>query len=216
MATRISGHLRRLPMKLFAESFLLAYAAARIAETFWIRPKLRGQIICRYSFPILVSAYITFYLTVLTGVFANDGPMSSVALSTGVAVVLTSLVGRNWSIKTLGVFHSIHIEIRHQHLWVEAGPYGFVRNPYYLSNLIEAFGLALISNARRPLAILCLIYLPSLMHRLIVEERAHKANFQGTFEAYCMRVPALIPNCLCDWIVRLQARKVSSRSFSHE
>ena len=203
-------------MKLFAEFFLVAYAIERVAETFWKRPKLPGQIVCCYSLPILVSAYIVFYVTVLISAFGEASAISPISLSGGVALVVASLIGRNWSIKTLGIFHSIHIELRERHVWVEAGPYRFVRNPYYLSNLIEAFGLALIPNARRPLAILCLFYLPVLMHRLISEESAHKKKFQATFEAYCVRVPALFPKCLFDLTGRLLAPKISSRNFSHE
>lgn len=195
---------------------MVAYAIERIAETFWKRPKLPGQIVCCYSLPILVSVYIIFYLTVLTSAFGENTAMSPLGLSTGVALVLNSLIGRNWSIKALGVFHSIYIEIRERHVWVEAGPYKFVRNPYYLSNLIEAFGLVLIPNAPRPLAILCFCYLPALMHRLITEEIAHKTKFQATFEAYCIRVPMLVPRCLCDLTSRFLPWKVIRRNFSHE
>jgi len=201
-------------MKLVSESFLLLYAILRVAETFSKRPKLPGKIVYRCSLPLIVSAYVVFYLSILADVFSNDAPISPIHVITGVALVLVSLIGRNWSIKTHGVFHSIYIEIRDRHILVKAGPYGFVRNPYYLSNLIEAFGLALIPNSRWPLGILCLVYLPLLIHRLITEEKAHRAKFQSSFEDYRMRVPALIPNCVWDWTARSPTRKVTGQSIS--
>jgi protein-S-isoprenylcysteine O-methyltransferase Ste14 len=173
---------------------LVLYAVERIIETFWKRPKLVGKISAPYSLPLIVVSYVAFYLCILRECFALDEvdlDISTVAL--GMSMVLASIVGRNWAIRTLGIFHSIHVEIREQHPLIQAGPYRYVRHPYYLSNVIEAFGLVLIVDAGIPVLIALVVYFALLIHRLRFEEGALKNKFQQLFVEYQRDVPLIIP-----------------------
>jgi protein-S-isoprenylcysteine O-methyltransferase Ste14 len=174
--------------------FLIAYAVERLLETFWHRTKLKGRIIAPYSLPIIVTAYIGFYLIVIWDCYEFDAAsLYKPMILVGMAVVIVSLLGRNWAIKTLGMYHSIHIEIRENHELIRSGPYFYLRNPYYLSNIIEAVGLSLIVNSRLATFIAGFVYTPILLHRLILEEKALEAKFQLLFVDYKKRVPMIFP-----------------------
>ena len=183
-----------LEMKQAILFFLVVYAVERLSETFRKRTKLNGKIIAPYSLPLIVIAYVSFYLAVFRAWYELDtGSLYYSATLTGMAAVVVSLIGRNWAIKTLGVYHSIHIEIRESHELIQSGPYFYLRNPYYLSNITEAIGLPLVVNSKLAMSIACFIYVPILFHRLILEEKALETKFQGLFVEYKRRVPMIFP-----------------------
>ena len=183
-------------MKTFTGLFLIVYGIERVMETFGRRPKLRGKIIARYSLPLILITYVSFYLTLLWDWFTTE-QVSVLSVAVGTTFVIASIIGRNWSIKTLGIYHSIHIEIRDHHSLIQSGPYRFVRNPYYLSNIVEAVGLLLIVNSSRAWIIAALVYLPVLIHRLAIEQLALENKFKANFAKYRAQVPLLIPKCFC-------------------
>jgi protein-S-isoprenylcysteine O-methyltransferase Ste14 len=186
-------------MKQLIFVFLLLYAVERLLETFWKREKLDGKIFLPYSFPLILTAYITFYLLVL---FAScnitETEVNRPMILVSMAMVLISIFGRNWAIHVLGLYHSVHIEIRDQHRFLQTGPYRYVRNPYYLSNVIEALGLTLLVDSSAGVLISFLTYIVLLIHRMISEENALEQKFEGTFIEYKSRVPMIIPRCVCD------------------
>jgi methyltransferase len=114
-------------------------------------------------------------------------------LMLGLALVLSAMACRNWSIATLGPYHSIHIEVRKEHPLITSGPYHYVRNPYYASSALEPVGLPIVAHAQLPLLFSLLIYMPSLLLRLLLEERALKAKFRESYCCYVSRVPSLFP-----------------------
>jgi hypothetical protein len=72
------------------------------------------------------------------------------------------------------------------------GPYAYTRNPLYLGSMLIAVGFA-VALLSWPVALVlavgfALIYIPVIAS----EERFLRATFPG-FDAYCRRVPRLIP-----------------------
>ena len=174
--------------------FLIVYAVERLFETFWKRTKLRGKILASYSLPLIVVAYVSFYLAMFWDWYRLDRESLYYPLTfAGLGAVMFSLIGRLWAIKTLGVFHSTHIEIRETHVLIQSGPYSCLRNPYYLSNTLEAIALPSIVNSRLAISIAVFVYLPLLLFRLRLEEKALEAKFQQLFIDYKRRVPMLVP-----------------------
>ena len=181
-------------MKIAVLMFLVLYAVERLLETFWKRKKVAGEIQIPYSFPLIIAVYVSLYLVVFYGWFRLDEQsFRRPIVMTGTILVITSVIGRNWAIKTLGVFHSIHIEIRNKHDLIQSGPYQYVRNPYYLSNIIEAIGLALMVGSRLALYISALVYVPVLVHRMLLEEKSLSQKFGAAFVKYEQQVPRIIP-----------------------
>jgi protein-S-isoprenylcysteine O-methyltransferase Ste14 len=181
-------------MKPIVLLFLVVYAIARFLETFWRRTKLPGEILARYSLPLIVVAYVSFYLLICwEWSILGDAEFRSQRVTAGIISVVLSGLGRYWAIKTLGIYHSIHVEVRHRHELIELGPYRHVRNPYYLCNIIEALGLAGLVNFRPAVLMGLLVYLALLLHRLAVEEKALENKFRQSFLDYKSRVPMIIP-----------------------
>jgi protein-S-isoprenylcysteine O-methyltransferase Ste14 len=174
--------------------FLIVYAVERLLETDWKRTKLDGEIIAAYSLPLIVTTYVAFYRVILWDWHElNAASLSQPLTLAGMGAVIVSALGRNWAIKRLGVYHSINIEIRERQELVQSGPYSYLRNPYYLSNIIEAIGLPLVVNSKLAMFIALFVYIPILLHRLILEEKALEKKFEDRFIDYKRHVPMIFP-----------------------
>ena len=194
-------------------AFLLVYAVGRGFETFRKRAQLPGRIVEPYSLPLIVVAYVAFYLSLLWTMFDVNFRMPDQRfVVVGIMMVLMSIAGRHWAIKNLGMFHSIHIEIRDQHELITSGPYQYVRNPYYLSNAIEALGFIFTVNFSPVVMIIAAPYLLLLCHRLLIEEQALQNKFAETFSAYKSSVPRLIPRLYGVGKILFDAKLLCSRS----
>jgi hypothetical protein len=72
-----------------------------------------------------------------------------------------------------------------------SGPYGYVRNPFYLGNLLIDLGICFLSGR----ALLPLLYIPAFLlvyQRTIREEERFLRQTHGTaFDEYAARVPSL-------------------------
>lgn len=72
------------------------------------------------------------------------------------------------------------------------GPYAFVRNPLYLGSILIAAGFA-VALLSWPVAVaLAVMFIAIYVPVIASEERFLRATFPG-FDAYCRRVPRLIP-----------------------
>lgn len=177
--------------------FLVVYGIERILETFWKRKKIQGEIRASYTLPLLVGTCILIYLVTFWELVSKENRQITWWITmAGVVMVLASIAGRNWAIKTLGLYHSIHIEIRDNHELIRSGPYNFVRNPYYLSIVIESVGLPLAANARLGLLLSLFCYIPLVILRMVLEERALESKFKDQFVAYKRQVPRILPKLL--------------------
>lgn len=74
----------------------------------------------------------------------------------------------------------------------QTGPYAHVRNPLYLGSMMIAFGFALALLSWLVALVLAIGFLVIYVPVIASEERFLRATFPD-FEAYCSRVPRLIP-----------------------
>ncbi len=74
----------------------------------------------------------------------------------------------------------------------QTGPYAHVRNPLYLGSMLIAFGFALALLSWPVALVLAIGFLIIYVPVIASEERFLRATFPD-FEAYCSRVPRLIP-----------------------
>ena len=180
-------------MEKFVTGFLVFYAIERLLETFWKRTKVPGKILERCTLPLLVSVHASIYMATIGSWIAGKQQVSTWMTVTGTTMVLISIIGRNWAIRSLGPYHSIHVEIRDAHPLIQSGPYQFVRNPYYLTNLVEIVGLPLLVGSVFGLLVAVCLYVPLLVVRLVIEENALGEKLGDLFAAYKKQVPRIIP-----------------------
>lgn len=72
------------------------------------------------------------------------------------------------------------------------GPYAFVRNPLYLGSILIAAGFAVALESWAVGAALAVMFIAIYVPVIVSEERFLRATFPE-FEAYCRRVPRLLP-----------------------
>src|SRR5258705_1389969 len=183
-------------MKLFLLGMLLIYGVERVFETFWKRNRIEGHVIAPYTLYLLVMANLSVFLVALYDGATKDAmPTFSayIIIVVGFFCVAIATIVRISSIQTLGVYHSIQIEIRKNHELIIRGPYHCVRNPYYLSNAIEVMGFPLMVNSLAGATLGLLLYWPCLYLRIVLEERALLGAMRAPFSEYMRRVPRVVP-----------------------
>jgi protein-S-isoprenylcysteine O-methyltransferase Ste14 len=181
-------------MKIYVLWIVLLYGIARVLETFWTRKKIKGKIIAAYTLHLLIACHAAVFLaTVWDWALGNERQNLTWQFYLGVLLILIATVGRNWSIRTLGVYHSIQIEIRSNHPLITDGPYRYLRNPYYLSNALEVVGLPLMANSQLGVILAIALYWPALALRIVLEEGALQQAIKGSFSEYKLKTPRLLP-----------------------
>lgn len=82
------------------------------------------------------------------------------------------------------------------HQLVTRGPFAIVRHPMYLGLIVAAFGSLLIY--RTWTTALFALFAPFVLRRARREEQVLSAEFGEQWQAYCRRVPALLPRLRMD------------------
>jgi protein-S-isoprenylcysteine O-methyltransferase Ste14 len=104
-----------------------------------------------------------------------------------------SFVIRRSAIRALGRFWSVHVEMRETHEFVQSGPFNYARHPVYFSMILELTGLALVLNAWFTFAAVMLIFIPTLIVRVRIEETALLEQFGNDYREYMRTTPAIFP-----------------------
>lgn len=78
---------------------------------------------------------------------------------------------------------------------VTQGPFGYVRNPLYLGNILMYFGISIMSNSLVPyLQILSIVYFSIQYYYIILEEEGFlKEKFKEKYEHYFNNVNRFLP-----------------------
>ena len=78
---------------------------------------------------------------------------------------------------------------------VISGPFGYVRNPLYVGNILIYSGFGVMSNALFPyLPIAAICFFAWQYHTIVLEEEGYlKTAFSGAYEEYYKNVPRFFP-----------------------
>ena len=85
------------------------------------------------------------------------------------------------------------MEMREGHEFVTGGPFAYARHPVYFSMILELFSIGLILNAWITLDIVLVIFTPTLIARVRIEERALLEQFGDAYKTYMRTTPAILP-----------------------
>ncbi len=109
------------------------------------------------------------------------------------SIFLLGQIIRNQAIKSLGIYHSPHIEIKPNHKLIIAPPYCFLRHPYYLGVMLEVLATPLVLNSYFTFLGVVVSYLPVLWMRIILEEKVMNQHFGLTYTKYQKQTFRFIP-----------------------
>jgi protein-S-isoprenylcysteine O-methyltransferase Ste14 len=101
-------------------------------------------------------------------------------------------IGGLWPVFVLGRRFSGLVAIQRGHVLVTSGVYGVIRHPSYLGMIIGALGWALAFRSLVGMLFAALL-IPPLIARIEAEERLLRSHFGTKYEAYCARIPRLVP-----------------------
>ncbi len=110
----------------------------------------------------------------------------------GLAVGVSGLAIRAWSMRTLGRAYSRTLRAESEQLVVETGPYALVRHPGYLGSIMTWFGFALTSRSV-PVAALVGWLLGNAYRRRIDAEEQLLSRDLPAYAGYRTRTKRLIP-----------------------
>jgi protein-S-isoprenylcysteine O-methyltransferase Ste14 len=117
----------------------------------------------------------------------------AVAFGAGLAVMVSGLVLRGWSIKTLGDYFTFTVMVSSDQPVIKAGPYRALRHPGYTGILLACAGIGLASANWVGLAGAVLVPLVLLLIRIRIEEHALLVTLGDRYRCYAAGHRRLVP-----------------------
>ena len=180
-------------LKSFFIVFFLFIIIQRVLETFAKREKEKGEIRQKWTFSLLFIAHFIVVFGSIPEYLLIKREINLIITVIGLILYLSGLIGRNWCIRTLGKYWSIHVEIRKNHKLIKTGPYKYMRHPATLSIIFEVCGIPLIVNAYFIFLFAVAVYIPLMILRIYYEEKEHPKLFGPEYLAYKKEVGMLFP-----------------------
>jgi protein-S-isoprenylcysteine O-methyltransferase Ste14 len=118
--------------------------------------------------------------------------VAGLAATAAIASVLLWL----WALRALGRHWALVARVVQGHKLVTNGPYGFVRNPIYLSMFGMLVATGLVVTRWWVLALAVAVFLVGNSIRVRAEEQLLRASFGPEFDDYAARVPAMFPRAI--------------------
>ena len=172
---------------------IVALSLARGAEIGTKRDVIRGPVRERLSLTLFITTGFLVAAGSIAEYLLRGRGVSWPALAAGWTLGLLSFVVRRQSIAALGRFWSLHVEIRETHEFVQSGPFRFVRHPVYFSMILELLAMALMGEAWLTAMLAPFLFIPVLLGRVRMEERAMVEKFGERYREYQRTTPAIFP-----------------------
>ena len=180
--------------KILSIVFIIAIIVQRAWEMFLKKPPHKnGEIYYGWTLIILIITYNIVILCAIAEIFFVERTVKLDIRITGLSLLIIAFIIRNWSIATLGNFHSTNIEIKEGHSLIRRGPYKYLRHPYYLSVMIEVASIPLTVQSIYTFYLVFIIYIPCVLMRVYLEEQVLQRTFGEEYEDYKSKVRAFIP-----------------------
>jgi protein-S-isoprenylcysteine O-methyltransferase Ste14 len=144
---------------------------------------------------IIFTAVAVTAAGILTGVLhGTPWQFGSTGLSAaGLLVMWAGLALRLWAIVVLGRSFRMTVEVDADQKVVDSGPYRWVRHPSYTGILVLLVGLGMVYGNWPALAILLVLPVWVLIHRILVEEALLTKVMGRSYTEYAARTKRLVP-----------------------
>lgn len=162
---------------------VLLVAVIRIWQTFLAKKILPGIRKEGWTFPAAVIVYNSIIVGTIVEYIISTREIDYRVSIAGFLLGNLGLVLTISSMKRLGRFWGLSIEIKKNHRLIKDGVYRYIRHPYYVGVVFEVTGFILFANSYYmfPLAIFLFLIL-SL--RIVIEERVMISVFGQEYEKY--------------------------------
>jgi protein-S-isoprenylcysteine O-methyltransferase Ste14 len=136
--------------------------------------------------------WTAFFTTLLTTKpYIDNASLHEVITLVAWALVSTATVGKLWCNLYLLGRKSKHL--------CQVGPYSLCRNPLYGFAFLGGMGIVVASDRAVLMIFFPLLFWGYYIHVIRAEERRLAELFGGEYEAYCARVPRIIPRFKNYW-----------------
>lgn len=142
--------------------------------------------------PVAIAATAMLYLGPRIVPAAVIRP-AAVAFAAGLVILVTGLVLRGWSIKTLDEYFTGTVMVSPDQPVITVGPYRVLRHPSYTGLLLAFIGVGLAAANWVSLAATFLLPLAAVLWRIRAEERALLTVLGDRYRAYAAQHKRLIP-----------------------
>ncbi len=131
--------------------------------------------------------FAVFYnLFLIPGIFVEmylGGHASySLLMAIFAPVYFFSLFLRAWGLRTLKEQYSVHVRIYSDHELVKTGPYKYFKHPIYVASVIEMIALPLALSSYYVAIIGGVIWIPSIIRRIAIEEKCLREKFGEEYD----------------------------------
>ncbi len=120
-------------------------------------------------------------------------PQSAVLGWIGSLLVVTGIVLRIWSIRTLGRYFTFTVQTSHDQSVITTGPYRVIRHPGYTGLLLVSAGIGLLLANWLAALVVVGAAAAGLIYRITVEERALLRDLGPAYREYAATRKRLIP-----------------------
>jgi protein-S-isoprenylcysteine O-methyltransferase Ste14 len=111
----------------------------------------------------------------------------------GIALMLTGLVVRVWSARTLGRFYTRTLRVTEDQSVITDGPYRWVRHPGYAADIVLWCGFGLAAANLLVTAIVVTVMLLVYARRIAAEEAMLNEQLGVAYAKYARRAARLLP-----------------------
>jgi len=171
----------------------IAFFLVRIVEMAIRGRGVHGRVTAPFTLAAMIASGTLLLVCGCLEYYWRGGHFIGTLYAAGLLAGVSSFCLRAWAARALGRFWSMQIELRADQPLVTTGPYAWVRHPIYSASLLEALTVILLCQAAWTVIPAVLVFVPVLLLRLRLEEKAMVGHFGHAYSSYMLNVPAILP-----------------------
>lgn len=138
----------------------------------------------------VIGLVLAFWLTDLGARLPGPGWLPVVV---GLALMVAGMAFRAWSVRTLGRFFTVTVDVADDQRVVDTGPYAAVRHPSYTGMLVVYLGIGAALDSWLSLVAAPIPLLLAILTRIRHEERTLRDGLGPAYAEYAGRTKRLVP-----------------------
>lgn len=112
---------------------------------------------------------------------------------TGVIMIVTGVLFRAWSVRTLGKYFTPTVQIKDEHQLIRSGPYRIIRHPSYFAAFLSMAGAAVLLESLTGIAVTVIAMSFAYYVRIGIEEQKLIEHFGNRYREYMLDTKRIIP-----------------------